>query len=50
MSNVRCTFCGRYYKKIKDEDKCKDCHTQMKTIVEQLSKKYSNAMENLKDR
>ncbi len=50
MSNVRCTFCGRYYKKEKQEDKCKDCNNQMKSIVEQMSKRYSKAIENLASR
>lgn len=50
MSNVRCAYCGRYYKKIKEEDKCKECHKQLTTIVDKLMKRYSGALEKLADR
>lgn len=44
MSNVRCTYCGRYYKKIKNEDKCHNCNTQLKKIIESLNQRYINAI------
>jgi len=44
VSNVRCSFCGRYYKKIKNADKCKECHKELTSIVDKLGKQYDDIL------
>lgn len=35
--NIRCTFCGRFYNKKKDMNKCHDCEEQFQSIMKKIN-------------
>lgn len=36
MTPVRCKYCGRFYPRQKDKDKCSECEKEYKVILELL--------------
>lgn len=47
MNPVRCTYCGRFYKKINKAKRCRECEEQYHSVFTSITKRLGKALKGL---